>query len=95
MNDRAVTLLEQYDIEIIKTGKGRGAILCDTPQGTLVFKEYAGTEAKLQLQDRILRHIQSRGMVQTDLILPTKEGSLQVKDKDGNYGWSQYIPIQK
>ncbi len=83
MNDKAVALLEQYDIEVQRVRKGRGGLICDTPTGIVILKEYAGTEAKLQLQDRILRHIQSRGMVQTDLILPTKEGILQVKDKDG------------
>ena len=27
MNDRAVALLEQYDVEILRTRKGRGVIL--------------------------------------------------------------------
>ena len=43
MNDRAVELLEQYEIEVLHTKKGRGAILCDTSQGTLILKEYTGT----------------------------------------------------
>ena len=30
MNDRAAELLEQYEIEVLRTRKGRGAILCDT-----------------------------------------------------------------
>ena len=38
MNDRAVALLEQYEIEVLRTRKGRGAILCDTQQGCLIFK---------------------------------------------------------
>lgn len=83
MNDKAAALLEQYDIEVQCIRKGRGALLCDTPKGVLIFKEYAGTEAKLQLQDRILKHIQNQNEVKTDDILPTKEGELQVKDKDG------------
>ena len=47
MNDRAVALLEQYDVEVLRTRKGRGVILCDTNRGLLVFKEYEGNEAKL------------------------------------------------
>ena len=43
MNDRAVELLEQYDIEVLRTRKGRGAILCDTEQGSYIFKEYMGS----------------------------------------------------
>ncbi len=83
MNDRAAALLEQYDIEVIRVRKGRGALLCDTPQGVLIFKEYAGTEARLALQNRVLRHIQNQKQIKTDTILPTKTGELWVKDKDG------------
>lgn len=83
MNDRAVALLEQYDIEVQRVRKGRGGIICETPTGMVILKEYAGTEAKLQLQDRILKQIEGRNLVKTDMILPTKEGALQVKDKDG------------
>lgn len=83
MNDRAVALLEQYNIEIIKTRKGRGAILCDTPQGTLVFKEYAGTEARLAAENQLLQSIAAKGQVHTDALIPTKEGTFSVKDRDG------------
>lgn len=38
MNDRAVELLEQYEIEVLRTRKGRGAILCDTNLGILILK---------------------------------------------------------
>ncbi len=83
MNDRAVALLEQYDIEIIKTRKGRGAILCDTPNGTLAFKEYAGTEARLAMENQLLQSIVAKGRVHTDALIPTKEGTFSVKDRDG------------
>lgn len=83
MNDKAVALLEQYDIEVFRTRKGRGAFLCETNQGILIFKEYEGTEARLQQQDALLRHIQNCKTVGVDSILPTKTGELLVKDKDG------------
>lgn len=83
MNDKAVALLEQYDIEVLRTRKGRGAYLCETGQGVLIFKEYEGTEVRLQQQDALLRHIQSMGIVQVDQLLPAKSGELFVKDKDG------------
>lgn len=83
MNDRAVTLLEQYDIEVLRTRKGRGAILCDTPQGVLAFKEYAGTEARLVMEQELLEKIKQKGLVYTDALIPTKEGNYCVKDRDG------------
>lgn len=83
MNDRAVTLLEQYDIEIIKTRKGRGAILCDTTLGTLTFKEYSGTEARLAAENQLLQTIVEKGQVHTDVLIPTREGTFSVKDREG------------
>lgn len=83
MNDRAVSLLEQYDIEVLYTRKGRGAILCDTDKGSLIFKEYAGSENRICMQNRLLNHIKETGSVQAETILSTKEGALLVKDMDG------------
>lgn len=83
MNDKAVALLEQYDIEVIRVRKGRGAFLCDTDKGVLIFKEYVGTEGRLALQNHVQQYVEGKGSIKTDAIIPTKEGALFVKDKDG------------
>lgn len=83
MNDRAVSLLEQYEIEVLRTRKGRGSILCDTSQGSLILKEYTGSEERIQVQDRLLKQITRSGRVLVENIIPTKEGALFVKDHDG------------
>lgn len=83
MNDRAVELLEQYDIEVIRTRKGRGSIVCDTDQGSYVLKEYTGSEEHAQLQNCLLETIAAGGVVKTEQILPSKEGQLLVKDTEG------------
>ena len=49
MNDRAVGVLEQYDITVSRTFKGRGTIICETDQGMCVLKEYRGKSEKLEL----------------------------------------------
>lgn len=83
MNDRAVELLEQYEIEVLRTRKGRGAIVCDTDKGCLIFREYSGSQDRIGLQDRLLRQIANAGLVQVEAIIPDREGSLLVKDMDG------------
>lgn len=83
MNDRAVALLEQYDVEILRTRKGRGVILCDTDKGLLVFKEYEGNEAKLVLLTRLLSQIRDQGKVLAEELIPTREGALCVRENDG------------
>jgi len=83
MNDRALSLLEKYDIEVLRTKKGRGAFICDTKQGCLTLKEYGGNPEKLMLQQQILQRISEIGLVRTEEILPTKENLLYVQDTDG------------
>lgn len=83
MNDRAVELLEQYEIEVLRTRKGRGAIVCDTDRGCLIFKEYSGSYDRIGLQDRLLKQIAQAGVVCVESIIPDREGSLLVKDTDG------------
>lgn len=86
MNDRAVELLEQYDIEVQRTRKGRGAIICDTNQGCMILKEYPGNQDRIELQDRLLKQIAGTGLVEAESIVPAKDGMLLVKGADGlNY----------
>ena len=82
MNDRQLSLLEQYDCEVTDTKKGRGAILLNTDRGLLIFKEYRGSENKLLLQNRLLGQIEECGFVRTEKIIPTKEDTLFVTDAD-------------
>lgn len=83
MNDRAVNLLEQYDIEIEETRKGRDAIVLNTNRGCLILKEYSGNAERLMIQDKLLSGIADAGRVKAERIVPTKDSSLFVKDTDG------------
>lgn len=82
MNDRAVSLLDHYEIEVIRTWKGRGAILCESDQGLLILKEYCGPAEKVKFQDFLLKHIIECGEVQVESILRTKEDEMIVYDQD-------------
>lgn len=44
MNDRAVSVFEQYDLKIEQTRKVRGAIVAMTDIGPLALWEYAGKQ---------------------------------------------------
>lgn len=84
MNDRAATLLEQYNIEVLRTRKGRGAILCDTNCGCLIFKEYTGNEEKIQIHNKLLTQINESGLLAVEQIIHTKNDELFVRDHEGN-----------
>lgn len=83
MNEKAVELLGQYEIEVRHTRKGRGAILCDTDQGSMIFKEYTGSQERIELQNRLLTQIARKGLVAAEQIVPGRDGRLFVKDAEG------------
>lgn len=84
MNERAFAVLEKYDIEVLRSWKGRGAILCDTKTGIKILREYKGSLEKLSVQQRLLEKIEENGFWEKEKILPTKEGELYVKDEEMN-----------
>ncbi len=83
MNDKAAGLLEHYDIEVLQLRRGRGAILCDTDKGCLIFKEYTGSVSKLEILQKILANCKEAGVVETEEILYNKEELLYTEDTDG------------
>lgn len=83
MNDRAVSLLELYDLEVESTGKGRDAILAKTDKGLVILKEYRGPKERLSVQKKILDSIAENEDFNTEKLFATKEEELFVKDKDG------------
>lgn len=84
MEDRAIALLDQYEMEVLETKKGRGAILCDTDKGSLIFKEYRGNVSRLHKQHALLNEIQNFDeQIVVEQILPNKEGELFVEDLNG------------
>lgn len=84
MNDRALAVLEKYDIEVLRSWKGRGAILCETKTGIKILKEYSGSQERLLIQKQLLEKIKENGFYNLEEILPTKEGELIVKDEEMN-----------
>ena len=74
VNDRHVSLLENYDIEVLRTWKGRGV---------LILKEYVGHKDKCVFQDAALCMIQNRGFTNIETIVKNKEDELLTTDIDG------------
>lgn len=81
MNDRAVSVLENYDMEVMRTFKGRGTIICETSNGFRVLKEYKGKTEKLELLNLLQEKISET--VKNDRIIRNKEGNLFCKDTEG------------
>lgn len=84
MNDRALKVLEQYDLEVISTRRGRGSYILETTQGLRILSDYTGSENKAMFQNRVLEQIREGGYARVDLLLPNKEGALISRDWEEN-----------
>lgn len=82
MNDRAVSILEQYDLAIERTWKGRGSILFETKDGVFILKEYKGTPERLLRIGPALTRIRENGYPDIEEILSNKEGEYFCVDYD-------------
>ncbi len=92
MNDRTLAVLEQYDVEVLRSWKGRSAILCETKTGIKILKEYKGSEKRLTLQKKILEIMDEHGFQNHERILTTKDGEVLVKDEEMNsYCLKEYV----
>ena len=52
-----VNVLEQYDMEVLRTFKGRGTIICDTNKGNRVLKEYKGTIISVSYDRKYIKEV--------------------------------------
>jgi len=81
VNERGIGVLEQYDFEVKNMYKGRGFLILETSDGLKSFREFGGSNKKLQFQHIIQQKLLSAEM-QTDIAVANKDGSLISKDKD-------------
>lgn len=84
MNDRAVSMLENYEINVLRTYKGRSAIICETDQGLKVLREYRGTEERIARIDQLLRAVREKSGYLLDTYVRNKEGTYLCRDREQN-----------
>lgn len=83
MYDRGLGVLEQYGLTANTVIRGRGALICDTEQGLKIIREYWGSPAKMERQQKLQAHCQEEGFRQVDLVLSNQEGQVISKGEDG------------
>lgn len=80
--NNAMNILNKYDIEVLRSWKGRGAILCETKTGIKILKEYKGSPKRLCTQQKLLQKIKENGYLQVEEVIPNKEGEYITKEDD-------------
>jgi CotS family spore coat protein len=82
VNDRGLSVLEQYNLKVYNTYRGRGCMICETDQGLKLIKEFHGSKTKLAFQNKVLKHVKTSGYKWVDVVLENKEELLISMDKD-------------
>ncbi len=82
MSERSTSVLEQYDFQVIRSVRGRGAMLCDTDKGLVLLKEYDGSLLRLSIEDEILRGLKNTGR-NVDGYIKNKTNQILSIDTDG------------
>lgn len=82
MNEKGTDVLQQYDLDIIRTSRVRGAVLCETRQGSRLLKEYRGTLSRLSQVQEALTRLEQNASVAVDRVIPNREGELVSLDAE-------------
>lgn len=83
MYDYGLSVLEQYQVTVKDSYRGRGALLCRTDKGLLQIREFHGSAKKLACQQELLLNIAEKQEIRVDVILPNQEGNLITEDGEG------------
>ncbi|MCI8466061.1 MAG: phosphotransferase [Lachnospiraceae bacterium] len=81
MSERGTGVLDQYDLEVSRTWRTRGAFLCETSQGLKLLKEWTGSDKRIQLEYEVLSALTEVGL-QVDCCIQNAEGNLISPDED-------------
>lgn len=80
MRDRETDVLQQYDLDVIKTSKARGGIVLLTEKGKYLLKECNKSEMRLSFENQIHNILKEDGVIWSDYIVNNVEGGLVSKD---------------
>ena len=83
MNENALEVLEQYDLEFIRSWRGRGVYFIEASSGLYMLKEHRGSEEKMEKLWQLLNSLENIQFFKTDLPVRNKEGQFLVKDGEG------------
>lgn len=83
MNEQDTMVLEQYDLEVFRTCRGRGAILCETSRGLKILKECRTSEKRVEAEAELLEGLSREGGLLTDRYIRNKEDGLISTVEDG------------
>lgn len=84
MDELVLSLLDNYDLQIRKSGRCRGAVLVHCEEGIYTVREYMGSERHLEFEELLLNRLaEHRNDIFVDKIFRNREGELLTEDVYG------------
>ncbi len=82
MSDKELGIWDKYDLNVIRTYKGRQSIICETDKGLKLIKELSCHSQKIEFQSQVKSLLKNSGAYQIDYFVKNIEGDIITKDKD-------------
>lgn len=82
MNEKDLKILEKYDIEFDKIGRGRGSYLCESKGLTYLLKEYHVSEEKASVVAGVMDYLYQNDKSFPDIFVRNSEGNYISRDRD-------------
>lgn len=83
MNERGTDTLDLYELDVIRTSRVRGAVLCETRQGLKLLKECRISLKRIEFEDKILAELEKSGSLFVDSYIRTKDNELIAVNCEG------------
>ncbi|PXV91080.1 CotS family spore coat protein [Lachnotalea glycerini] len=82
MSDKELGIWEKYDVNVIRTYKGRQSIICETDKGLKLVKELNCHSQKIDFQNYVKSMLKNSKFYDIDCFVQNRDGELITKDKD-------------
>ncbi|WP_455714163.1 CotS family spore coat protein [Anaerosporobacter sp.] len=83
MEDRHEEIWKQYNVAIRNVYRVRGAYILETDQGLKLYRNYEGSENKVEFEQSVKQHLYNAGYSNVDLYLRNQNGELITADSMG------------
>lgn len=85
MSDKELGIWEKYDLNVIRTYKGRQSIICETDKGLKLIKELNCHSQKIEFQSQVKSLLKNSEVYHIDYFVQNIDGEIITKDKDETF----------
>lgn len=82
MNEKAIGLLMEHNIEVNKAARARGGFVCETSKGLYLFKEYDVKERHFRFEQNIMKILEEAGC-KADYFRTFDDENIIIESDDG------------